>query len=1118
MRARTAFALLVFASVAFGDAESFVRRARTRRAHGNYMGAKALLEQAIREDPCCGPALLELARFDRDGTELRLRYLAEGRPIEVDPARAALIDLIDHVVDLPEQACLDAERESLSPTVDDAAEGPVEWWADPLHAPWPWPAAGPLRQEARGSLAHRHRDALRATVDRFDREGIDDARCWAILALLQRSAGDPDRARATFARCRPSTSAERVAWARAAIRVEEDPRAWWSANGEEVLAGMRADVRRCGTDGLERGLCDEALALLAHGHDARRLAAVADVERRLRGCYEWRLPFARTLDSIELDWGLEEACSQLDGAEDSGSACLRASILLEWRHLDEATRTLEAIVRRDPSCVCAWLTLFHAYCDGSRFEEATTCVAPILDAGRQGDLGLGEDERRWVLACLRLHRGAEAESDLWTAICQGEARQGFRLCVDDMVRAEGAGGLDRVVEALSAQPEASGWQVGGLLGYAIRDGRPELVFPLVERIPRVEVHELGSSFEDMDRVIMTSGSVAESAFRGVLRFLRALASRESLSNGLEAALRQACHGRYTFSGRSRYLWALRKELEGDPEFLRLPSSRYVLSLLCDPHFEVPRARGLRREAYASGFRSRGLLEDLARDGEAVLDELKARDPVAALLVGALRSQGREALEAFLETDEADEDQIQEAIDELERRGVREPPTCREEAPPEWGFLRERPSASSGSTKASMGSSDDPDALARSAPSKDDFTVGCEWARRASAAAQRQGSRSVWRRVLNGPRPFLAATWLVRKLDGRCPDLKEEVLAAAKSHPMDLRWAELVAEKPASLPSLPASPPVEPPRMVELAMSGGVDEDAWVEQLVKDPDPVARFRDMVQTFQSTQDLYLESDLAHDVCLHLLAAKRTKDAIACVDAWAERLGPLTQDDRMVGMRCGGVNPPAYRAFSPPYCSIRVVPPKASAALVLCQLGRHPEAWSRMIAAVREATDEAVRWECSRAAIAIAIDWVFEDKEPYDDDPKWVHRGPREPDAEQALRLAVEMLHAYTRAPVGPHLRWSAGHWLELLCEVEPEVREELVDILLREAPQGPSPAAEEVSRWEARLAADDPLERDRTQEELGARGRAVVPLLVALTHAGDAEARLRARTVLESLSLP
>ncbi len=46
----------------------------------------------------------------------RFKYLAEGRPLDLDVARRFLVELREYVVDLPDELCLRAERDALCPS------------------------------------------------------------------------------------------------------------------------------------------------------------------------------------------------------------------------------------------------------------------------------------------------------------------------------------------------------------------------------------------------------------------------------------------------------------------------------------------------------------------------------------------------------------------------------------------------------------------------------------------------------------------------------------------------------------------------------------------------------------------------------------------------------------------------------------------------------------------------------------------------------------------------------------------------------------------------------------------------------------------------------------------
>ncbi len=112
------------------------------------------------------------------------------------------------------------------------------------------------------------------------------------------------------------------------------------------------------------------------------------------------------------------------------------------------------------------------------------------------------------------------------------------------------------------------------------------------------------------------------------------------------------------------------DLAGDPAFLRLSSAAYVRSLAADPLLEPARVESLRREAFGTGCRARGLLSDMARGGaNDALAALDTCDPAEKRLIEALRAEGAEALSRFLdEEDAATASQSSEAAAELASRG------------------------------------------------------------------------------------------------------------------------------------------------------------------------------------------------------------------------------------------------------------------------------------------------------------------------------------------------------------------------------------------------------------------------------------------------------------------
>ncbi len=331
----------------------------------------------------------------------------------------------------------------------------------------------------------------------------------------------------------------------------------------------------------------------------------------------------RTIEALNRSGSAEEALARLDGLHESSAACLRGFLHLELLHIDQGIEALEGLVADEPSYAPAWARLQKAYCDAERSSDLQRCTQALRTLPRCENSFV--DVKRYA----REHSGSQ--------------------------------GLEELVAAVQRQDRVMPYHLAELFWIATRRGSPEVALPLIQRVPCGEWREWLACTPDE--------GMPPAALPGTLLFFKSLSRREHLSDSLDEFLRQAwlCWSQ-THDG-DRWRWCLRTGLEADPEFRRGPAAPYLLSLLCDPHLECRTAGMLRREAYAAGFRGRGLLEDLARSGEPVMEELAAVDDVTADLVAAIRSEGAVALRRFLDRDDAWRDQREEAAWALRRRGA-----------------------------------------------------------------------------------------------------------------------------------------------------------------------------------------------------------------------------------------------------------------------------------------------------------------------------------------------------------------------------------------------------------------------------------------------------------------
>lgn len=284
------------------------------------------------------------------------------------------------------------------------------------------------------------------------------------------------------------------------------------------------------------------------------------------------------------------------------------------------------------------------------------------------------------------------------------------------------------------------------------------------------------------------------------------------------------------------VWRLRDDLSRDEGFRRLPSADYVLSCLYDPVIEPEQFHSLCRSAVRSGCRSRALLIDLIEEGEPLLDELAAVDPVAARLECAKRSEGGEGLAAFLDSDDMTEDQFEEARREHRRRrsianeGTQSasPPVSaldrfelessrREIADPErivWEVLLEAPPSRWTLNSLRRGAGYLPPAIeekalevcglvpeepggtffrtrppaAKLAQTRPSFWD--DWRAAASHVFETEGKEGI-RRLLSGRFGRPIARWMCERKEGLPPEeLAELVRAEGLAHPMDLGWLQM----------------------------------------------------------------------------------------------------------------------------------------------------------------------------------------------------------------------------------------------------------------------------------------------------------------------------------------
>lgn len=773
--------LIVAASLASADALDLVRRAQTRSDHGNNEGAIELLERALAEDPTCGPALARLISMDREGnSELRLRYLADARPIDAVVAK----DCIDHFVRwgvvLEDEVCLRIERAALSPTDgEERVCGPCRLGDLPQVPEAFPPAAGPLRQEAHGSRGHRHRDGMRTAAARLDEERLDDAACWALLARALARLGDVELARRCIERAHPTTIAEQVEVAVAHLEVDTEPYAWWQANGGGLLDAMSAAGPGAEFDW--QGLFPIARRLLFDRRDLAGLLHVAAVEVDT-GAFRWE-PCDTTLTWVDSGWHPEEVLRAAEDLPVPGAACVRALFLSRMRQEDAALALLEDTTRRWPDYAPGWMVLAVRFLRDDRCALAVDAwshaVSLGVAAGVSSDIDAQPSFLGVVAACDR--------KDALLSLLRGRTNLVPQVLywIPDALSLGDLLALAR--QALDASP---------------RDAGPILVACL-ERADDSETLEW--VIAGFDRVEEANGAALTPMlgirnFRQAVALASVLAARPALTRAQDR-LARALFARATPRTDARdLLFRVRVELEGDETFLSRPGASYLLSLLTDPYLQPEQARAWRMRAYDSGYRPPGLLRDLARCGEPVLDELARLDPATARFEEALRSRDPARLRAFLEEDEAWEAQLLDARHELRTLVGGWPegglPDEEDEGPVDharrlWDLLRRDPREAEaaqerweGSRRASPPQFEDLEDLVRAAADPEGG-VG-RWEGALVAAVADRGEDAL-RHVLDRPAgPRIADALFVRDTHLSEPHLR--VLEALQSkHPLDLRW-------------------------------------------------------------------------------------------------------------------------------------------------------------------------------------------------------------------------------------------------------------------------------------------------------------------------------------------
>ncbi len=799
---RAAVALLLCAVAARADVETLLRRAETRVAHGNEEGARELLKQAASEAPTDGRVLGRLADMEPWGEATRhFEYLMQATPLAPVVASGLLHELRGRVIEVPGELLAEVERATLLPSEDtEEAAGPWRAWDLAERLPPALPSAGPLRCEASGCPGPSHRGMLRAVAERFVRERLEDAACWAELAVLLKQIGDQAGAEDALARAQPRSLNERLVVGECAMRVTTEPHAWWRENGPPLLAAVCEGADQAFEGHLD-DFCRQALDVLPEARDLEGLVALV---RSWTACNDSAYaPGLHRAVVRELNGtlALDEAYLALGDDSDPVRACLRATILREMLQDDRCIETLERAAESwpdDPApCAC-----IEDFCGD--------CRIPTL--------------RLRAIERLREIARRSGQPLYW----DGELVD----LTQDLMGTEAA--LSRTRELLR---QASSLQdVRPLAGFwADRPSGPTLAIDLLDAIERLrfvgEKHQRKCDLGDTLRICLPAGQttrwlslladatreegietgreLAHSVVQGevyapVRGLLAAFAGIAAPSEAQDAFLRELVDVSDAARDIPLPFARLRATIDADPGFLRLPSAAYVLSMLQDRIFDRDRLPALRRAAYLAGCRAPGLLRDMVRAGE----DAPECDATELRLVRALRSAGVGDLVAFLDDDEASQDQLGEALRELARRkgassAGSASPMDSEEA---RGLLRltlqfidARPQAGSAARAA---------ATLLEEPSVSNVDIIYR-----SRKSQAPTLHAAIERHL-GPL-FPASTgdpWTIEVSDSpegracaaRGGDLVANLRASAARHPLDLRWVDWETSIQAPGPTVPRS--------------------------------------------------------------------------------------------------------------------------------------------------------------------------------------------------------------------------------------------------------------------------------------------------------------------------
>ncbi len=657
---KTACLLVACCALLRADADELLRRAETRLRHGNELGALALLEQAVGEDPNHGPSLARLMSVDTPRRARHaLAYLRRGQPLTAHSCREALACLSGSAPETPFDVRALLERAALLPLVDDhQAFGPWRAWDLPARAASPLLPAGPLRCESEEAPLEAHRRVLGEVAERLKQGKVIDCIVWSRMALLYEEAGDRSAALAALERAQPDTLDERIDAGLVRVLVTTDASAWWRDEGASLL-DQAVQERRSAVSGVLDSLVAVARRRLVEARDLESLVDLVARDSRLRpvGTRHRALQWAvREIDKVLL---LDEALQRLDKGPEPGLGLLRVYLLLEMYQEDLALEELERLAGRHSDDPTVLETASLYWKEAEIVSRQVDAGERLLEIAGQGGLDIDAEFAGELVDAIRLARGpavAEALSVrlLRCARSPDLAASLVDAWAGDRPSQDLADAAMEAVERLGFSGSEGQWRkrhtgLGRLATRSVHQGR------LLNLIDGLSPQDARGMTWWLAPKVAGPGGVQD-----FVAFLRTMAGRARLSAPQDALLRDMLKARRSDGDLPMLYSRLREELGKDPGVRSSPLGGYVLALLHDPDLERTTVRLLLQSSYDAGGRASGLLEDLARSGTEVQD----LPPLTRRLIAAVRGPNPEALRQFLEEDEADPEQLAEATARL----------------------------------------------------------------------------------------------------------------------------------------------------------------------------------------------------------------------------------------------------------------------------------------------------------------------------------------------------------------------------------------------------------------------------------------------------------------------